>query len=343
MSKRTLIIAEAGVNHNGSKEIAMRMIDEAKDCGADIVKFQTGPAQNVVSRYAQKAAYQKQTTGGEESQLEMIRKLELSFDEFRKLKDYCDHVGIEFLSTPFDLESVEFLNGFSMPFWKIPSGEITNLPYLLKIGATGKPVVMSTGMAEMNEIADAMEWLKKAGCPDIKLLQCNTEYPTPYQDVNLSAMQTLRETFHVETGYSDHTRGIEAAIAAAAMGAVIIEKHFTLDRNMKGPDHAASLEPEELKQMTEAIRHVDMALGNGIKTASPSEQKNRDVVRKSIVAKKAIRRGELFTEENLTTKRPGNGVSPMKWFDVLGQKSIRDYEEDELIDATDRHDDCCYG
>lgn len=332
MNNKVLIIAEAGVNHNGSVELAKRMIDAAKRSGADIVKFQTGIPENVVSKYAEKAEYQKQTTGSDESQYEMINKLRISFDEFRELKKYCDTVGIEFLSTPFDLTSIDFLNSLDLKFWKIPSGEITNLPYLIKIGTTQKPVIMSTGMAELEEIKEAIWWLRKSGCPEIKLLQCNTEYPTPYEDANLRAMETLREEFGVEVGYSDHTNGIEVPIAAVAMGARIIEKHFTLDRNMEGPDHKASLEPEELKKMVDSIRNIESALGDGIKKPSLSEKKNKAIARKSIVAKRSINKGELFTEENITTKRPGDGISPMKWFDVIGKRAIRDFKEDELIE-----------
>ncbi len=325
------IIAEAGVNHNGSFELACRLVDAAKAAGVDCIKFQTFKSKNLVSHNAQKAEYQKGTTG-DGSQVDMLKKLELSYDEFLKLKDYCDKVGITFLSTPFDFDSIEFLNSINMPFWKIPSGEITNLPYLLALAKTGKPVVMSTGMCEMTEIEAAINALKDNGTKEIKLLHCNTEYPTPYEDVNLKAMQTMRDAFGLEVGYSDHTKGIEVPVAAVALGATVIEKHFTLDRNMEGPDHKASLEPDELAAMVSSIRHIEKALGTGDKTPSPSEQKNITVARKSIVAKKDIKAGDELTVENITVKRPGTGISPMKWFDVLGTKAIRDFAEDELIE-----------
>lgn len=329
---KTYIIAEAGVNHNGSFDLACRLVDAAKAAGADCVKFQTFRSENLVSRTAQKAAYQQETTGAEESQLDMIKKLELSYADFTRLKAYCDAVGIAFLSTPFDLESIAFLNELDMPFWKIPSGEVTNLPYLLALAKTKKPVVMSTGMCELSEVRAAVEVLQANGTPEIRLLHCNTEYPTPYEDVNLRAMDTLRRAFGVEVGYSDHTKGIEVPIAAVAMGAAVIEKHFTLDRTMEGPDHKASLEPQELAAMVSAIRNIERAVGSEAKTASPSERKNRAVARKSIVAKCPIKAGEVLTEENLTVKRPGSGISPMQWFDVLGTSARRDFEEDELIE-----------
>ncbi len=325
------IIAEAGVNHNGSPETARRLADAAKAAGADCVKFQTFKAENLVSRGAQKAEYQKNTTGGG-SQAEMLKKLELSYSDFTALKEYCDRIGICFLSTPFDPESINFLNTIDMPFWKIPSGEITNYPYLRAIARTGRPVVMSTGMCSMEEIREAIQALRENGAGEIRLLHCNTEYPTPFEDVNLKAMQTLRAEFGLETGYSDHTQGIEVPIAAAAMGAIIIEKHFTLDRNMEGPDHKASLEPEKLAAMVRAIRNIEKAMGNGIKAPSSSEKKNIPVARKSIVAKTGIRAGEILTEENLTTKRPGTGISPMRWNEVIGTKAVRDFEEDEQIE-----------
>lgn len=326
------IIAEAGVNHNGSYELACRLVDAAKAAGADFVKFQTFRAENLASCRAEKAEYQKENVGVKASQLDMLRQLELGFEEFRRLKGYCDNAGITFLSTPFDLESVAFLDTMDMPFWKIPSGEVTNLPYLLAIARTGKPVVMSTGMCVLEEIQAAMEALRANGTPKITLLHCNTEYPTPYEDVNLRAMETLRDRFGVEVGYSDHTPGIEVPIAAAALGAVIIEKHFTLDRGMEGPDHRASLEPDELAAMTAAVRHIESALGNDGKTVSPSERKNLDIARKSLVARRAIQKGEPLTEENITAKRPGGGVSPMRWFEALGTRAARDFEEDELIE-----------
>lgn len=329
---RTYIIAEAGVNHNGSLEIALALAEKAKEAGADCVKFQTFRAENTISRYAEKAAYQKETTGGDTSQLDMVKKLELPFDAFLKLKEHCTQTGITFLSTPFDLESIVFLDSLDMPFWKIPSGEVTNLPYLLAIAKTKKPVVMSTGMCELEEIQAAVDVLKANGTPKITLLHCNTEYPTPYGDVNLRAMTAMEVRFGLEVGYSDHTPGLEIPIAAAAMGAVMLEKHFTLDRNMEGPDHKASLEPEELKAMVSAVRHVEAALGDGKKTASPSERKNIAIARKSIVARRTIRKGETLTEENITVKRPGDGISPMRWFEVLGTRAIRNFTIDELIE-----------
>lgn len=325
------IIAEAGVNHNGSFDLACRLVDAAKAAGADCIKFQTFRAQNLVSRNAGKADYQKDTTG-DGSQADMLSKLELSYDAFSRLKQYCEEVGITFLSTPFDLESVAFLDELGVPFWKIPSGEVTNLPYLEALAKTGRPVVMSTGMCEMGEIEAALRVLREHGTSDIRLLHCNTEYPTPFADVNLRAMETMRRAFGVEVGYSDHTKGIEVPIAAVALGATIIEKHFTLNRNMEGPDHKASLEPDELAAMVSAIRNIEQALGSGEKTASPSERKNIAVARKSIVAKRAIKAGERLTEDDLTVKRPGSGVSPMRWRDVLGTAAIRDFEEDEMIE-----------
>lgn len=329
---QVLIIAEAGVNHNGSLDIACQLVDKAKEAGADIIKFQTAKAENVVSKFAEKAEYQKETTGSDESQLDMIKKLLLTYDEFVKLKEYCDRKEIAFLSTPFDLESIDFLKKLGCRLWKVPSGEITNYPYLMAVAKTGFPVIMSTGMATLEEVRAAVDLLKDGGCKDISLLHCTTEYPAPVADVNLRAMLTLKEEFGMPVGYSDHTQGIEIPIAAVAMGATIIEKHFTLDRNMEGPDHKASLEPDELKKMVEAIRNVEAALGDGKKVPAESERKNIDIARKSIVAKSNIIAGEKFSEENITTKRPGNGISPMKWPDVLGMTASRDYEEDELIE-----------
>ena len=326
------IIAEAGVNHNGSYELACRLVDAAKAAGADCVKFQTFRAEELTSVHAEKAAYQKVNMGGDSTQIEMLRKLELTKSEFENLKAYCVKTDIDFLSTPFDLESIVFLDGLGVPFWKIPSGEVTNLPYLLALAKTKKPVVMSTGMCELEEIRAAVKSLTDKGTPEITLLQCNTEYPTPYGDVNLRAIQTLRKEFGLKTGYSDHTLGIEVPIAAATLGAVIIEKHFTLDRNMEGPDHKASLEPDELAAMVRCIRNVERALGDGVKTVSESERKNLDIVRKSIVARCAISKGEVLTEKNITAKRPGNGISPMCWFDVMGKTASHSYEKDELIE-----------
>ena len=328
---KTLIIAEAGVNYNGSLELAYKLVDEAKKAGADIVKFQTAKPENVISRYAEKAEYQKKTTGTEESQLDMVRKLLLKFEDFIPLKKYCDEHDIIFLSTPFDIEAIHFLNDLQ-DIWKIPSGEITNYPYLVEIAKTHKPVIMSTGMSNLYEIDNALKVLNNNGAGKITLLHCTTEYPAPFEDVNLNAMATMRNKFGLDVGYSDHTLGIEIPIAAVAMGAAVIEKHFTLDRNMKGPDHKASLEPDELRLMVKAIRNVELAKGTGIKEPSKSEIKNMAIARKSIIAARNIKKGEVFTEENLTTKRPGNGINPMKWLDVIGTKARRDFSEDELIE-----------
>lgn len=325
------IIAEAGVNHNGDLDTAKKLIDAAAEAGADAVKFQTFIPENTVSRYADKAEYQKDVTDKTESQLEMLKKLMLRKEYHLILRDYAKEKGIQFISTPFDIESIEFLEKLDLPFYKIPSGEITNLPYLEKIGKTGKPVILSTGMSTIKEIELAVGILEKNGCPKISLLHCNTQYPTPYEDVNLRVMKTLRDSLQLEVGYSDHTLGIEVPIAAVAMGAFIIEKHFTLDRNMDGPDHKASLEPEELKCMVTAIRNIEKALGDSHKQVTNSESSNRSLVRKSIVAKKKIKKGEVFTEENLTVKRPGTGISPMRWHEVLGMIADRDYVVDELI------------
>lgn len=325
------IIAEAGVNHNGDLALAKKLVDCAAQAGADCVKFQTFCAEQVISSAAPKAEYQKGTTGSEGSQLDMVKKLELSYDAFVILKEYCQSREIDFLSTPFDLSSIRFLDKLGLPFWKIPSGEVTNYPYLAEIGRTRRPVVMSTGMCTLEEIGEAMAVLRSHGTTDIRLLHCNTEYPTPFEDVNLRAMETLQRKFDVTVGYSDHTRGMEAAIAAAALGAAVIEKHFTLDRNMEGPDHKASLEPDELADMVARIRHVEQALGTGEKIPSPSEKKNMAGARKSIVAACPIKKGEVFSETNLTTKRPGTGISPMRWTQVLGTRAVRDFTEDELI------------
>lgn len=329
---RTLIIAEAGVNHNGDIQIAKELIDKAYEAGADIVKFQTGLPKNVISIHAQKADYQKENTNNfDESQLEMANKFALNYDSFKQLKDYCEEKGIQFLSTPFDLESIEYLHSIGMKTWKIPSGEITNYPYLKKIASYNEPIIMSTGMCTIDEIKDAVKVLNDNGAVNIKLLHCTTDYPTAFKDVNLNAMKSLKDNFDVEIGYSDHTLGIEIPIAAVAMGATIIEKHFTLDRNMEGPDHKASLEPNELKKMVESIRNIEDAFGDGIKTPTENEIKNRKVARKSIVAKTKIKKGEIFTENNLTTKRPGTGISPMKWDEIIGLEAKKDFEEDELI------------
>ncbi len=331
---KTIIIAEAGVNHNGSVEMAMRLIEKAKEAGADYVKFQTGNG-NVVSKYAQKANYQKvNTNNSNETQAEMLKKIRLKFKDFILLKEYCDEVGIKFLSTPFDFDSIDFLATIAMDYMKIPSGEITNYPYLVRIAQIGLPIIMSTGMCTLGEIESALTILEENGVErkNIILLHCNTEYPTPFEDVNLRAMLSIGNCFGVDYGYSDHTKGIEVPIAAVALGAKVIEKHFTLDRNLKGPDHIASLEPDELKRMVDNIRNIEKALGYSVKKVSKSEYKNISVARKSIIASKDIKKGELFTVENITTKRPGNGVSPMLWNEVLGLIAKRDFSEDELIE-----------
>lgn len=328
-----LVIAEAGVNHNGSLETARALIDAAYAAGADIIKFQTGLPENVISKYAPKAEYQVENTGNEdESQLEMAQSFAMEYESFGILKQYAREVGIKFLSTPFDIESADYLHGIGVDLWKIPSGEITNFPYLKHIANYHEPIIMSTGMCTMQEVKEAVTVLKDNGAGKISLLHCTTDYPTDYIDVNLKAMLSLHKEFGVETGYSDHTRGIEVPVAAVAMGARIIEKHFTLDRNMPGPDHRASLEPDELECMIRSIRNIEMALGTGEKIPCPSEIPNIIVARKSIVAKCEIKAGEIFTENNLTTKRPGNGISPMKWDSLLGLKAVRDFKEDELIE-----------
>lgn len=329
---KVIIIAEAGVNHNGDLEIAKKLIDTAAIAGANYVKFQTFRPENIVSRYAKKAAYQKETTDNTESQLEMLKKLELKKEYHPVLIEYAKRKGIQFLSTPFDLDSIDFLAALDLPLFKIPSGDITNLPYLEKIGKLQKPVILSTGMSTLAEVEKAVGVLRKSGCSEISVLHCNTEYPTPYEDVNLKAMITLRDKLSIPVGYSDHTPGIEVPIAAVAMGAEIIEKHFTLDRNMEGPDQKASLEPDELKAMVRAIRNIEKALGSPEKTVSDSELKNITIARKSIVAKEKISKGDIFTIDNITVKRPGNGISPMRWYEVIGKKAIKDFEEDELIE-----------
>lgn len=327
-----LIIAEAGVNHNGSLSLAKNLADKAKEAGADYVKYQTFNPSNMVSKYAAKAEYQKQTTDSKQSQLDMLEELMLSYDEFVELKEYCGQIGIGFLSTSFDLDSTEFLTRLGCEIWKIPSGEVTNYPYLVDIARKHQPIILSTGMCDEEDIAAAIEVLKSNGAGEISLLHCTTEYPTPFEDVNLKAMCTMRDIFGLEVGYSDHTRGIEVPIAAVAMGAKIIEKHFTLDKNMEGPDHKASLEPDELKQMVDSIRNIEKALGSGTKRPAESEKKNIAIARKSIVAKTQIKKGELLTTENITTKRPGDGISPMRWNEVIGTCAIRDFDEDELLE-----------
>ena len=328
----TFIIAEAGVNHNGSFELAKKLVDKAVWAGADCIKFQTFNSKNLVSKNAQKAEYQKKTTDSSESQLDMLKKLELSKEEFVELRDYCNQKEIMFLSTPFDLESIDFLASIGVKTWKVPSGEITNYPFLRAIGKRKESVIMSTGMCTLDEVRDAIEVLKTFGTSDITLLHCTTEYPAPYNSVNLKAMLTLQNEFGFNVGYSDHTNGIEVPVAAVAMGASVIEKHFTLDKNMEGPDHKASLEPDELKQMVQSIRNVELALGDGIKKPSEAEKKNIAIARKSIVAACDIKKGEVFTSSNLLSKRPGNGVSPMLWDKIIGTKAVRDFAADELIE-----------
>ena len=327
-----LIIAEAGVNHNGSLEMAKQMALAAKNAGADVVKYQTAVPELVVSKFAPKAEYQKAQTGDGESQLEMIRRLHFDFEGHRQLKEYCDSIGIQYLSAAFDLPSVEFLKELDLPFFKIPSGEITNLPYLEAVAAAKKPVVLSTGMSTLSEIEDALSVLEDGGCPGVTLLHCNTEYPTPYEDANLLAMLELAEQFGVPMGLSDHTPGWECDVAAAALGATVIEKHFTLDKTLPGPDHKASLDVPELTAMIRAVRRTQKALGSGRKAVTASEARNKPIARKSIVAARAIQKGEVFTAENLTTKRPGDGVSPMRWHEVLGLEAKRDFAEDEPIE-----------
>ena len=344
---RVLIIAEAGVNHNGSIEIAKQMVDKAVEAGVDIIKFQTFKSEKLVSKAARQAEYQQRNIGKQgEGQLEMLKKLELSKQDHEELIAYCNKKGIRFFSTAFDMESIDYLHSLNMGLWKIPSGEITNYPYLRKIASYGESIILSTGMCELSDIKAAVNVINKfwpkansqrptansqQPTANITILHCNTEYPTPYQDVNLKAMLEIAETFKVKFGYSDHTQGIEVPIAAVALGASVIEKHFTLDKTMEGPDHKASLEPEELKAMVQAIRHIEQALGTGHKTISESERKNIEIARKSIVAACPIKAGELLTEGNLTVKRPGSGISPMRWNEVVGTFAVKDFEEEEPI------------
>jgi N,N'-diacetyllegionaminate synthase len=335
MIKPVTIIAEAGVNHNGDVDMALRLVDAAAEAGADFVKFQTFSAARLATAAARKADYQAATTGGDESQLAMLRRLELSAAAHAQIVARCRKRSIGFLSTGFDIESVDLLIGLGISLIKIPSGELTNLPYLRHVGALGLPTVLSTGMAELDEVAQAIAALEAAGLPRMRLtvLHCTTEYPAPYADVNLRAMQAMRAAFGVEVGYSDHTPGIEVAIAAVALGARVIEKHFTLDCDLPGPDHRASLPPEQLVAMVRAIRNVELALGSGDKRPSGAELKNKAVARKSIVAARAIRSGELFSADNLTVKRPGTGVSPMRWDELIGRPARRDYAIDEMIES----------
>ena len=333
--KRTIIIAEAGVNHNGSIELAKQLIDVAADAGVDYVKFQTFNAKKLVTKQAKKAAYQQENIGIEDdSQYQMLKKLELSAEQHYELIAYCQQKNIRFFSTAFDMESIGFLSKLNLGLWKIPSGEITNYPYLKRIAQDKKPVILSTGMSTLDDIRAAIDVLVNNGTcqSDITVLHCNTQYPTPMNDVNLLAMQTIEQELDVKVGYSDHTQGIEVPIAAVALGAEIIEKHFTLDRNMEGPDHKASLEPDELKAMVSAIRNIEKALGSSEKTVSVSEASNINIARKSIVASCFIKEGDVFTENNMAIKRPGTGISPMQWENVIGQVAVRNFEEDELIE-----------
>jgi len=331
-SDKVIIIAEAGVNHNGSLDMAYRLVDAAASAGADVVKFQTWKTERLVTRDAGKAAYQIKTTDGSESQFDMLKRLELPYDDFRKIKAYCDKRRIRFLSTADEIESAIFLNQLQDIF-KVGSAELTDLPFLEKLARFGKPVILSTGMGDMGEISTAVDTLVRNGCPKagIVVLHCTTEYPAPYEEVNLAAMRTIRDAFDVAVGYSDHTVGIEVSVAAVALGARVIEKHFTIDKKMKGPDHTASLEPDEFALMVRSIRNIERALGDGIKRPSRSELKNRLIVRKSIVASRNIDKGEPFTAENITVKRPGTGISPVKWHDVVGKIAGRAFKEDEAI------------
>ena len=325
------IIAEAGVNHNGKLDLALKLCDAAKEAGVDAVKFQTWKTENIVTAQARKAAYQTENTGVEESQFDMLKKLELSYDHFRYIQDYCKKIGIDFLSTPDEEESLAFLVSLGLPFIKVGSGEVTNMPYLRKIASCGKPVILSTGMSTLAQVAIAYDTLLKAGAPKVSLLHCTTNYPCPYDEVNLRAMQTLKDAFKCQVGYSDHTMGTEVPVAAVAMGAEIIEKHFTLDKNMEGPDHKASLEPAELKLMVQQIRNIEVALGDGIKRPNKSEVENAKVVQKSILAKRPIKKGEILTEDILTVKRAGEGISASLWDSVIGASAIKDFEIDEPI------------
>jgi N-acetylneuraminate synthase/N,N'-diacetyllegionaminate synthase len=329
--KTTFIIAEAGVNHNGSLEIAERLVDTAKSCGADAVKFQTFKAEKLVTRHAEKADYQKRATSGGDSQFEMLQRLELGDAEFGKLVDHCRHRGIEFLSSPFDEDSADLLDSLGVTTFKIPSGEITNHPLLKHIARKRKPVILSTGMCTLGEVEEAVEIFRSAGTPRLILLHCVTEYPAPYRDINLSAMTTLRAAFGFDVGYSDHTLGIEIPVAAVALGAAVIEKHFTLDTAMEGPDHGASLNPADFQLMVQAIRNVEQSLGDGIKRPAPCELKNMEIARKSIVAAAQIAKGEVITREKLAIKRPGNGIQPKELDRLVGLRASRAIGKDEVL------------
>lgn len=325
------IIAEIGDNHNGDANLAYEMVDKAVEAGVDCVKFQVFKTEEVISFNAKKAQYQIENTGNDESQFEMVKKLELDFGVYEDLFLYCKEKGVDFLATAFDLPSADFLDRLGMDTWKIPSGEVTNLPLLIRIASTGKPIIMSTGMCTMDEIQAAVDVLNSYGAGNISLLHCNTSYPTPYEDVNLRAMASMRKQFGLAVGYSDHTMGVAVPVAAAALGASIIEKHFTLDKTMEGPDHKASLEPWELSNMVQLIRQAESAMGDAEKKPSNSERCNINAARKSIVARDYVRYGDVFDESNLAIKRPGDGISPMKWFDVLGKTAKRNYQPDDQI------------
>ena len=330
---RIIIIAEAGPNHNGKLKLAYKLVDVAKKCGADFVKFQTSIPKLHVSKFAKKANYQIKNWQKRGNQLQMLQKISLTYNDFKKLKKYCTKKKIKFLSTPFDLKSIDFLKSLNMKYFKIPSGEITNLPYLIKVAKLKKKVILSTGMANLIEIREALKILTSYGTKkkNITVLQCNTEYPTPLRDANIRAMLTIKKKFKVNIGYSDHTEGIESSLAAAALGAKVLEKHITLNKNLPGPDHKASINPKELKKMIEGVRKITIALGSGVKKISSSERKNIKIARTSIVASKEIKKGEKFTIKNLTIKSPGNGISPMKLFKVIGKIAKRKFSEDELI------------
>ena len=330
---QVIIIAEAGQNHNGKLKLAYKLVDVAKKCGADFIKFQTSIPELHISKFAKKANYQIKNWKKRGSQLQMLQKISLTYNDFKKLKKYCNKKKIEFLSTPFEMKSIDFLKSLNMKYFKIPSGEITNLPYLIKVAKLKKKVILSTGMANLLEIKKALKVLTSNGTikKNITVLQCNTEYPTPLRDANVKAMLTIKKKFKVNVGYSDHTEGIESSLAAAALGASILEKHITLNKNLKGPDHKASINPKELKKMIEGVRKITIALGDGVKKISSSEKKNIGIARTSIVAAKEIKKGEKFTTKNLTIKRPGNGISPMKLFKIVGKFAKRSFLEDELI------------
>ncbi len=336
MSNTVFIIAEAGVNHNGDMALAKRLVEAAAAAGADAVKFQSFVAENLVTRSARQAAYQVANTGAEEGQYAMLKRLELTPEQHRVLKSHCANVGVRFMSTAFDDDSIDLLKSIGSLPWKIPSGEITNLPYLRRVGSFNEETILSTGMAELHEVIQAVDVLEAAGThrSKISLLHCTTDYPAPFGDVNLRAMATMQQALNLRVGYSDHTEGIEVACAAVALGANIIEKHFTVDRNLPGPDHKASLEPRDFEILVRSIRNLETALGDGVKRPSASELRNRSCARKSIVAARPIRTGEIFTEDNLTTKRPGTGLSPMRWHAVIGMRADREYEVDAAIQST---------